>query len=88
MKEKKNMELLAPAGGMEQLQAAIRFDADAVYLAADRFGMRARAANFALEDIPSAVEIAHAAGVKVHVTCNVLMNPADIDAAARLSAGD
>lgn len=80
MKEKKNMELLAPAGGMEQLQAAIRFGADAVYLAADRFGMRARAANFALEDIPSAVEIAHAAGVKVHVTCNVLMNPADIDA--------
>lgn len=79
MNEKKNMELLAPAGGMEQLQAAIRFGADAVYLAADRFGMRARAANFALEDIPRAVEVAHAAGVKVHVTCNVLMNPTDID---------
>ena len=79
MNEKKNMELLAPAGGMEQLRAAIRFGADAVYLAADRFGMRARAANFALEDIPRAVEVAHAAGVKVHVTCNVLMNPTDID---------
>lgn len=79
MNEKKNMELLAPAGGMEQLRAAIRFGADAVYLAADRFGMRARAANFALEDIPQAVEVAHAAGVKVHVTCNVLMNPTDID---------
>ena len=46
---------------MEQLQAAIRFGADAVYLAADRFGMRARVANFALEDIPRAVEVAHAA---------------------------
>ena len=44
------MELLAPAGGMEQLRAAVRFGADAVYLAADRFGMRARAANFALDE--------------------------------------
>ncbi|MDO4291431.1 MAG: peptidase U32 family protein [Eggerthellaceae bacterium] len=74
------MELLAPAGGMEQLRAAVRFGADAVYLAADRFGMRARAANFALADIPEAVAFAHAAGVKVHVTCNVLMTPDDIDA--------
>lgn len=74
-----NMELLAPAGGMEQLRAAIRFGADAVYLAADRFGMRARATNFSMDEIVEAVEIAHAAGVKVHVTCNVLMNPADID---------
>ncbi|WP_241156648.1 MULTISPECIES: U32 family peptidase [unclassified Adlercreutzia] len=74
------MELLAPAGGMEQLRAAVRFGADAVYLAADRFGMRARAANFALADIPEAVAFAHAAGCKVHVTCNVLMGPDDIDA--------
>lgn len=73
------MELLAPAGGMEQLRAAIRFGADAVYLAADKFGMRARAANFSMEEIPEAVAIAHAAGVQVHVTCNVLMNPADTD---------
>ena len=75
-----DMELLAPAGGMEQLQAAVRFGADAVYLAADRFGMRARAANFKLEDIPKAVACAHAAGVKVHVTCNVLMGADDIEA--------
>ncbi len=74
-----NMELLAPAGGMEQLRAAIRFGADAVYLAADKFGMRARATNFSMDEIVEAVEIAHAAGVQVHVTCNVLMNPADID---------
>ena len=37
------MELLAPVGGFEQLQAALAFGADAVYLAADRFGMRANA---------------------------------------------
>ena len=76
----KKMELLAPAGGFDQLRAAVRFGADAVYLAADRFGMRARAANFALEEIPEAVKIAHAAGVKVHVTCNVLMDADDIAA--------
>lgn len=63
---------------MEQLRAAVRFGADAVYLAADKFGMRARAANFALEDIPAAVAFAHAHGVKVHVTCNILMHPDDI----------
>ncbi len=73
------MELLAPAGGMEQLRAAVAFGADAVYLAADRFGMRARAANFALDEIPAAVAYAHEHGVKVHVTCNILMHPDDID---------
>ena len=73
------MELLAPAGGMEQLRAAVAFGADAVYLAADRFGMRARAANFRLDEIPAAVAFAHDHGVKVHVTCNILMHPDDID---------
>lgn len=73
------MELLAPAGGMEQLRAAVLFGADAVYLAADKFGMRARAANFPMEEIPAAVAFAHARGVKVHVTCNILMHPDDID---------
>ena len=73
------MELLAPAGGMEQLRAAVAFGADAVYLAAERFGMRARAANFRLDEIPAAVAFAHDHGVKVHVTCNILMHPDDID---------
>ena len=74
------MELLAPAGGMEQLRAAVRFGADAVYLASDRFGMRARAANFPLDAIPEAVAFAHSHGAKVHVACNVLMHGDDIDA--------
>lgn len=74
------MELLAPAGGMDQLKAAVRFGADAVYLAAERFGMRARATNFLLEGIPEAVAFAHGQGVKVHVACNVLMHDEDIDA--------
>ena len=79
MNERIPMELLAPAGGMEQLRAAVAFGADAVYLAADRFGMRARAANFRMDEIPAAVAFAHEHGVKAHVTCNILMHPDDID---------
>lgn len=79
MDERIHMELLAPAGGMEQLRAAVAFGADAVYLAAERFGMRARAANFRMDEIPAAVAFAHEHGVKVHVTCNILMHPDDID---------
>ena len=74
------MELLAPAGGIEQLRAAIRFGADAVYLATERFGMRARACNFPLENLPAAVGEAHTAGAKVHVTANILMSQGDIAA--------
>lgn len=74
------MELLAPAGGRSQLEAALRFGADAVYLACDRFGMRQRAENFALADIPDAVRLAHDAGAAVHVTLNTLMDADDIDA--------
>ena len=74
----KTPELLAPAGGPSQLAAAVRFGADAVYLACDKFGMRARADNFSLEEVPKAVKLAHDAGAKVHVTLNILMNDADI----------
>ena len=71
-------ELLAPAGGWSQLKAAIRFGADAVYLACDKFGMRARADNFQLDEMPSVVAYAHDRGVKVHVTLNTLMDARDI----------
>ena len=73
-------ELLAPAGGREQLEAAVRFGADAVYLAVDRFGMRARADNFTLDEARDALSFAHAAGVRVHVTLNTLMDASDIRA--------
>lgn len=72
------MELLAPAGGREQLEYAIRFGADSVYLACERFGMRQRASNFALEDIPAAVSYAHEHGVRVYVTLNIVMHEEDI----------
>ena len=72
-------ELLAPAGGWEQLEYAIRFGADAVYLATDRFNLRQRASNFSLEELPRAVEYAHSHGVAVHVTCNAQMHEADFE---------
>ena len=62
------------------MRAALRFGADAVYLACDRFGMRARADNFALDDMPAVMAFAHEAGAKVHVTLNTLMDARDIAA--------
>lgn len=74
------MELLAPAGGMEQLECAVHFGADAVYLAGKRFGMRRRASNFDDAGIVSAVKFAHEHGVKVFVTANTLMKDGDVAA--------
>lgn len=71
-------ELLAPAGGMEQLLYALQFGADAVYLACDRFGLRQRASNFSLEELPRAVELAHAYGARVHVTLNAYAHDDDL----------
>lgn len=72
------MELLAPAGGPEQLEYAIRFGADAVYLACERFGMRAKATNFKLADLPGVVEYAHERKVKVHLACNVAVHAGEM----------
>ena len=72
------MELLAPAGGREQLEYAIRFGADAVYLACERFGMRRRASNFKVADLPWVCAYAHGRGVKVHLACNTVMHEADL----------
>lgn len=74
------MELLAPAGGPEQLACALHFGADAVYLAGTRWGMRASARNFTDEELAGAVEEAHAACAAVHVTLNTIMYDDDIDA--------
>ena len=65
-------ELLSPAGNPEKLEAAVRYGADAVYLAGQAFGMRAAAGNFSLEQLENAVAFAHSAGVRVYVTVNTL----------------
>ncbi len=64
-------ELLSPAGNFEKMEAAIRFGADAVYLAGERFGMRAAADNFSYEELKNAICFAHKLGKKVYVTINI-----------------
>ena len=74
------IELLAPAGDMERLHMAVLYGADSVYLAGTSFGMRSFAGNFSPEELPKAVEFAHAHGVSVHVTVNTM--PRNAEAAA------
>ncbi len=66
------LELLSPAGDMERLEMAVRYGADAVYLAGTSFGMRSFAGNFDDEELPRAVRFAHDHGVKVHATVNTM----------------
>ena len=79
----KKLELLSPAGDMEQLNMSILYGADAVYLAGTSFGMRSFAGNFSPEALPKAVKFAHDHGVHVHVTVNTMPRN---DEAAQLPA--
>ena len=69
----KKIELLAPAGNMEMLVAAIEAGADAVYLGGKSFGARAFSKNFTNEELVTAINYAHLYGVKVYVTVNTLV---------------
>ncbi len=68
----RKLELLAPAGDEECLISALDYGCDAVYLAGKAFGMRAGAKNFDADGLRRAVELAHARGVKVYLTCNTV----------------
>ena len=68
----KRPEILSPAGNLEKMKAAIRYGADAVYLAGKLFGMRAAADNFSEEELYEAVSYAHERGVKVYLTLNTM----------------
>ncbi|MDO4532652.1 MAG: U32 family peptidase [Coriobacteriia bacterium] len=72
------MELLTPAGGVEQLRYALHFGADAVYLAGERFGLRERAENFHGVDLPFAISLAHEHGKKVYIAANSLIHQEDL----------
>jgi len=65
-------ELLAPAGGVPQLKAALRFGADAVYGALQSYGLRAFAGNFTEESLAEAVRLCHEKGKKFYITLNIL----------------
>lgn len=71
-KKIKKPELLSPAGDAEKLRAAVRFGADAVYLAGEAFGMRSASKNFSLEGLYEAAEFLHSLGKKMYITVNVL----------------
>lgn len=66
-------ELLIPAGGPMQLQAAVANGADAVYLSGSSFNARINADNFTDDSLKEAVRFAHEHGVRVHVTLNTLL---------------
>ncbi|MDY2928125.1 peptidase U32 family protein, partial [Anaerococcus sp.] len=63
---------------MERLEAAIKFGADAVFLAGDSFGLRANAKNFDKDELKKAVNFAHDNNVRVHVTMNILPHDEDM----------
>lgn len=72
-------ELLAPAGNMEALKAAISNGCDAVYLGMQKFGARAYSDNFDIDSLKEAVGYAHLRDVKVYVTMNTIVFEDEID---------
>ena len=71
-------ELLIPAGSLDVLKTAVIYGADAVYIGGEAFGLRAKAHNFSNEDMKEGIAFAHARGVKVYVTANILAHNGDL----------
>ncbi len=74
-------ELLIPASSLEVLKTAVLFGADAVYIGGEAFGLRAKAKNFSPEEMAEGIVFAHAHGVKVYVTANILAHNYDLEGA-------
>lgn len=72
-------ELLSPAGNFEKMKSAVLYGANAVYLAGQRFGMRAAADNFSWDELDEAVKYAHKFNVRVYVTVNVMPRSHEYD---------
>ena len=70
--------MLIPASSLEVLKVAAAFGADAVYIGGEAYGLRAKAKNFSAEDMAEGIRWAHARGVKVHVTVNILAHNDDL----------
>ncbi len=80
-KQEGKIELMAPAGGFEQLMAAIHAGADSVYFGVDQFNMRARATmNFTLGDLPEISKICKENGVRSYLTLNTIVYDHDLSA--------
>ena len=76
----KRPELLAPAGDMDCLRAALHYGADAVFLAGKLFGMRSAPKNFDTDELREACELAHGMGKRIYLTCNVLPREHELSA--------
>lgn len=79
-------ELLAPAGDMECLYAAVAAGADAIYVGGKRFGARAFAKNFDIDELRSAVRYCHIHGVRLYVTLNTLISDLEMGDAVEYAA--
>ena len=75
----KKPELLIPAASLEVLRIAVIYGADAVYVGGEAFGLRAKAKNFSMEEIREGIAFAHARGVKVYITANILAHNGDLE---------
>lgn len=78
---KNKIELLAPAGSMESLVAAIQNGANAVYLGGQNFSARASANNFSNEELSEAVFYGHFRNVKIYVTVNTILDEREVEEA-------
>ena len=76
-------ELLAPAGSLEAVRAAIANGADAVYLGAERFNARDEGAQLTLDEVEEACRIAHERGRRIYLTFNILFKPSELVEALR-----
>lgn len=72
-------ELLAPAGDLKRLKTAVDFGANAVFIGGKKFSLRYRASNFGIEEIREGAAYAHAHGVKLHVTANMIYHDSDLE---------
>lgn len=82
---KATVELLAPAGNMACLHAAVQAGADAVYLGAGHFNARRGADNFTFDDLAQACDYAHLRGAKIYLTLNTIVLPSEVEDALELA---
>ena len=71
-------ELLAPAGSLDSVRAALANGADAVYLGAERFNARDEGAQLTLDELGEACRLAHERGRRIYLTLNILLKPAEL----------
>src|SRR5688572_13860847 len=71
-------ELLAPAGSLDAVRAAVANGADAVYLGAERFNARDEGAQLTLDEVAEACRLAHGRGARIYLTLNTLLKPSEL----------